>query len=337
MDNDGDMDVLGAAGVADDITWWENDGSESFTKRTIDGDFDTAQTVFATDLDGDGDIDVLGAAQAADDITWWENDDDAPTLSSKVPADGASSVAITSNLTLTFSENMGTTGTGYLTIYKSSDDSVVEQINTATGAVTGSGTDTITVNPSSDLEGLISYYIKIDGMAFYDLAGNSYAGISDTTTWNFTTVSSSTTAGGGGGKIKAGLKRKRLAAETVRRAKQLSKDANPTPVTFIPDYSGMTSGYILSKEGITEDEEEEENLRLKRLKNRLKTHASPPKSPQALLPPTIVTTGDSGSDQKVSKLQERTCARVERRFSGFIKMLERINERLMRRFGFVCE
>ena len=42
MDGDGDMDVLGAACFADDITWWENDGSESFTRHTIDGDFDGA-------------------------------------------------------------------------------------------------------------------------------------------------------------------------------------------------------------------------------------------------------------------------------------------------------
>ena len=38
LDGDGDMDILGAANNANDITWWDNDGSESFTKRTIDGD-----------------------------------------------------------------------------------------------------------------------------------------------------------------------------------------------------------------------------------------------------------------------------------------------------------
>ncbi len=35
VDDDGDIDVLGAARNDDDITWWENDGSESFTERTI--------------------------------------------------------------------------------------------------------------------------------------------------------------------------------------------------------------------------------------------------------------------------------------------------------------
>ncbi len=74
LDGDGDIDVLGAADNADDITWWENDGSESFTEHTIDGSYNGAESIFAIDMDDDGDIDVLGTAYDADDITWWEND-----------------------------------------------------------------------------------------------------------------------------------------------------------------------------------------------------------------------------------------------------------------------
>jgi hypothetical protein len=74
VDADGDMDILGAAGIADDIAWWENDGSENFTRQMIFGNFDGAVSISCKDLDRDGDIDILGAAQDADDITWWEND-----------------------------------------------------------------------------------------------------------------------------------------------------------------------------------------------------------------------------------------------------------------------
>jgi hypothetical protein len=74
IDGDGDMDVLGAAIIADDIAWWENDGSEHFSKHIIAGSFDGARSVYATDVDGDGDVDVLGAAGAAGEIAWWEND-----------------------------------------------------------------------------------------------------------------------------------------------------------------------------------------------------------------------------------------------------------------------
>ena len=73
VDGDGDVDVLGAARVDDDITWWENDGSESFTEHTINGSFDGARSVYACDIDSDGDIDVLGGAWD-DGIAWWEND-----------------------------------------------------------------------------------------------------------------------------------------------------------------------------------------------------------------------------------------------------------------------
>ncbi|SVC08104.1 uncharacterized protein METZ01_LOCUS260958, partial [marine metagenome] len=63
----------GAARRDDDVTWWENDGSESFTEHTIDGDFDGVESIYAADMDGDGDVDVLGAANIDHDIVWWEN------------------------------------------------------------------------------------------------------------------------------------------------------------------------------------------------------------------------------------------------------------------------
>ncbi|GAG71417.1 unnamed protein product, partial [marine sediment metagenome] len=75
LDNDNDADILGAAQGADDITWWENDGSNppNFTEYTIKGNFNGACDVFAIDINGDGDVDVVGAADYDDDITWWEN------------------------------------------------------------------------------------------------------------------------------------------------------------------------------------------------------------------------------------------------------------------------
>jgi uncharacterized repeat protein (TIGR01451 family) len=75
VDGDGDLDVLGAAGTADDITWWENTNGDgtAWTEHTVAAAFDGAVSVYAADVDSDGDLDVLGAAIAADDITWWEN------------------------------------------------------------------------------------------------------------------------------------------------------------------------------------------------------------------------------------------------------------------------
>jgi|GEM_PF-1452732 len=79
VDGDGDLDVLGAASGADDVSWWENDGSAcspacTWTEHLIDGDVNGARAVAAADLDADGDLDVLAAASDADAILWWEND-----------------------------------------------------------------------------------------------------------------------------------------------------------------------------------------------------------------------------------------------------------------------
>ena len=82
VDSDGDVDVLGAAYGADEIAWWENDGTpeddvggegNSWTKHVLDAAFAGAWWVHVADVDGDGDLDVLGAAYDADDIAWWEN------------------------------------------------------------------------------------------------------------------------------------------------------------------------------------------------------------------------------------------------------------------------
>ena len=78
IDGDGDIDVVGTSGGdgsdTDRIDWFENDGSQSFTKRTIDSTYGNAWGVYVKDLDFDGDLDVLSSASGADDVTWWEND-----------------------------------------------------------------------------------------------------------------------------------------------------------------------------------------------------------------------------------------------------------------------
>ncbi|MFC1572691.1 FG-GAP repeat domain-containing protein [Candidatus Eisenbacteria bacterium] len=75
LDGDLDLDVIGAADTADEIAWWENDGTipPIWTKHTIHGSYNGTSTVHAADLDGDGDIDVLGAGTSDDLVTWWEN------------------------------------------------------------------------------------------------------------------------------------------------------------------------------------------------------------------------------------------------------------------------
>ena len=107
-------------------------------------------------------------------------------LTSSTPADDANLIALGSNLLLNFSEAVDVES-GNITIKKTADDSVVETIAVTSAQVSGSGSNTITVNPSSILAPLTGYYILIDDTAFDNANGQSYLGISNKTTLNFTT------------------------------------------------------------------------------------------------------------------------------------------------------
>ena len=55
---------------------------------------------------------------------------------------------------------------GNIEIYKTSDNSLVETIDVTSSQVTGTGTTAITINPSSDFEYNVEYYVLIDTTAF---------------------------------------------------------------------------------------------------------------------------------------------------------------------------
>ncbi len=74
----------------------------------------------------------------------------APTLSPSSPADNATSVAVGSNIVLTFSEAVDVESSN-ITIKKTSDDSTIATIDVTSGLVTGTGTTARTINPSSDI------------------------------------------------------------------------------------------------------------------------------------------------------------------------------------------
>ena len=132
-------------------------------------------------------------------------DVNAPTLSSSTPADEATGIAVDTNIVLNFNEAVDAES-GNIIIYKSSDDSEVESIPVGDAKVSGSSSTTITINPSTSLDGSTAYYVQVAATAFDDSSSNSYAGISDATTLNFTTadigaptLSSSTPADGATG------------------------------------------------------------------------------------------------------------------------------------------
>ncbi|NQV12126.1 Ig-like domain-containing protein, partial [Candidatus Uhrbacteria bacterium] len=105
------------------------------------------------------------------------------------PTDDATSIATTSDLVMTFDEAVDVKS-GNISIYTTIGDTLFESISVVSGNVTGTGTDTITINPTGTFAELIGYYAKVVTSAFDDIYGNSFAGITDTTSWSFTTIDS---------------------------------------------------------------------------------------------------------------------------------------------------
>ena len=73
LDFDGDMDVVATGIDADDINWYENDGSENFTEILIEGSLNGALGLAINDIDGDGDLDIFATAFNGGSVVWYEN------------------------------------------------------------------------------------------------------------------------------------------------------------------------------------------------------------------------------------------------------------------------
>lgn len=75
LDDDGDVDLAGAALLSNEVTWWRNDGGSpiEWTEFTINSNFTYSHKVHIADIDLDDDLDILGTAYSSG-ISWWRND-----------------------------------------------------------------------------------------------------------------------------------------------------------------------------------------------------------------------------------------------------------------------
>ena len=79
LDGDGDFDIVSASktdnslGHDGKITWYENDGSGSWTATDIATSVD-ARALQVADMDDDGDLDIVSALFDDSTIAWYEND-----------------------------------------------------------------------------------------------------------------------------------------------------------------------------------------------------------------------------------------------------------------------
>lgn len=74
VNSDGFKDFVAIAHFLNDVSWFENNGSERFTKHLITDNFDGPLEIDAGDVDHDGDIDIFGAAYWSGELAIWLND-----------------------------------------------------------------------------------------------------------------------------------------------------------------------------------------------------------------------------------------------------------------------
>ncbi len=82
VDNDGDMDVIGASSTENKVSWFENNGETmpTFTEHVVTRSAIGAWSVFAGDIDLDGDIDIASASINDGRIVWYANDGSMPPI-----------------------------------------------------------------------------------------------------------------------------------------------------------------------------------------------------------------------------------------------------------------
>jgi len=143
-----------------------------------------------------GTYDVFVAASYDSGSTWSnvvsdlavDFDTTVPTVSSVVPADNATDVAIAANLVITFSEAMSIT-TGTVTL-KLAGGANVQVFTIGTDGTWSVGNTVLTLNPTADLNNSANYAIRWAGLT--DANGNALADVADDTTYNFTTATAVT-------------------------------------------------------------------------------------------------------------------------------------------------
>lgn len=139
-----------------------------------------------------------GVNAGPDDPSTWPNaptrpstDITAPTILSTIPADNATGVSVTVSPSIMFNESV-VFGTGLITLRENNGGwADLETFDVATEVGTGNGQVSIadavlTINPTASLTSGREYAIRIAATAIDDVAGNSFAGVTDDTTISFT-------------------------------------------------------------------------------------------------------------------------------------------------------
>jgi len=151
-------------------------------------DFPTGKDIYVVVDDGAFTSSALGAGTNL--INTYNFTTGPITTSSFSPSDGATDQSISTNIVITFSENITketTAATKYIRIRSgNASGTILQTIDVSTSAVSVSGNQA-TINPPSDLAYETDQYIVVDEDSFFNSSGDAASGNAVINTYNFTT------------------------------------------------------------------------------------------------------------------------------------------------------
>ncbi|MCU0750849.1 MAG: Ig-like domain-containing protein, partial [Akkermansiaceae bacterium] len=113
----------------------------------------------------------------------------APVITATSPANGAISVPPDADLVATFSEAV-VAGSGTIELWQSGGGSPIESFNAATSPLLSFARSTLIIDPSANLAANSIYYVRITSGAVVDTSGgHAFTGITNSSTWSFSTGS----------------------------------------------------------------------------------------------------------------------------------------------------
>lgn len=164
-----------SGGAAPSLTQLQLLGLTGLSTANLSG----VQAAIAASADTGAEVDTLTELQAM-------VNNQPPALVSTTPTDNTTGVNVTDNLTLNFTEAISA-GSGSILLKDLTHGTTLSINITDPNQVNISGS-TLTINPTSTLVWGSNYAIQMPAGIVKDSSGNNFAGISDDTTLNFTTV-----------------------------------------------------------------------------------------------------------------------------------------------------